>query len=514
MSILPLVDQQGDVFWPRRKVAMVREEFSGRLEALSEDGALAWRSGPLDAVAGAPFVMVVPGTLVHPAHATPDGDHLLLPGGWRIPGALPPPSPPEPPEADPEVPFVGVRESEVLYLEVNRRTSIWWTDRGPVEPAEFRRRQLKGRAQAAFHPGLVAAGRDWFVNPLRVRFMRRMQPHGTLVGFDTGATITLGHKGAPALAANLGVDRTESPLQAGLRLLGIRRWPVRLADAPAEYLQRHFGDAPERLIANLAFQTVDDLRGGIPNSDGRGHRPYFYVPTRAALYRAGLLETAGAVEIDESRWLYEMEALEKGPFGDEEAWNLMCRVLARLVGEFRFFTYREMHFRDQKPQYRLVGPRAPHVVLLVEKESLLEPALDLHRRFGVTVLISGGVPALVATEFLCEDLRRLGVTEVLILSYCDHDPVGWDMPAIFGAQFERYGVAVQGIRRLITPDLFTPDEVRRLAVPLPSRGKQWNSRVRRWVKETGGVNGQALGLSANLVPLERVAAALEAALPR
>lgn len=517
MSVLVFQDRQGLVIWPLRHVAMVRQEFCGRVEALSADGELVFRPGPL--VPGPPLVPVAPDTFVNPAHAVERHGELHLPGGWRVQGTLPPEPPPQDPPEDPFLPEVGVRASEVLYLEVNRRTSTWWTDSGPREPPELRRRGLKGRAQAALHPDLRPAGRDWFVNPLRVRFLRRRPPKGFLAGFDNGATVPLGRMGGPGLAASLGLadpdlPAPETPTQFGLRLVGLRRWPQRLADAPAEFLRREFEDDPARLIANLVGQTHDAQRLGESTADGHAHRPYYYIPTQGALYRAGHLALSATPPVlDEIVPLLFEALVAKGPLGEDEAWNLLCRVLTRLVGEIRFCTYRDLGFRDLKPQYKLLGAARPHVVLLVEKEALFETARELHRRSGVTVLVTGGVPALVATEFLCEQLEARAISEVLIVSYCDWDPVGWDMPVIFGAQFERYGMRVAGLHRLVTPDAFTPEERRHFATPLPDQGPQWRSRLARWLRETGGVDGRPLALLAHLLPLDRLAQRLEASLP-
>jgi len=150
-------------------------------------------------------------------------------------------------------------------------------------------------------------------------------------------------------------------------------------------------------------------------------------------------------------------------------------------------------------------------VLLTEKESLVETAREAHHRLGITVLVTAGVPTLMSAEFLAEDLRRLAKPEIQLLSYCDYDPVGWDIPVIFEAQLRRYGIAVGSLRRLVTPESFTPEEVQRLAVPLPSQGYEWGFRVRRWLRETGGVGGKALGLHADHLPPERVLAAVERA---
>ncbi len=507
MNPMITVDEEGLVLRPRDRVAMVREELAGRVEVLNEEGTLSWRPGPLDELAGWPMVVVAPGVLVNPAHATVQGEFLALPGGFRVRGALPAAVPPPPRPEDPEVPFVGVRASEVLALEVKRRTSTWWTDRGPLEPPELRGRKWSGKNQAALHPHLVQTGQVWYFSPPRLRFLRRGAGRRRflefLVGLDDGTLVKLGLKGGQDLALGLGLSDPdlpgpESQGQASLRRLGVRSWPVSLGVAPADLLRREFAGDPRRLLANLAAQTVQARRLGESIPDGRSHRGYYYVPVRGALIRAGLVATGPGAEV-------------RLPLDEDAAWELTCDVLAQLVGEIQAFTYQDMGFRDLKPENRLLGARLPHLVLLTEKESLTETAREAHHRLGITVLVTAGVPTLMSAEFLAEDLRRLAKPEIQLLSYCDYDPVGWDIPVIFEAQLRRYGIAVGSLRRLVTPESFTPEEVQRLAVPLPSQGYEWGFRVRRWLRETGGVGGKALGLHADHLPPERVLAAVERA---
>lgn len=499
MNPLLLADHRGLVFLPRRAVAMVREEHHGRVEVLAADGTVAHRPGPLSV---AEFVAVAPGVWVNPAFSG-----ARLPGGWEVPhadGELEP----EPPDPS----LGGFRASEVLYLRAERPPA-WVTDRGEV-PCPGRG---QGKRLARLHPRLVAAGRNFYVNPLRLRWLRKVD--GTReydLGFDQGSVLRLSEKSATLLARGLGLASRyevggETDMQRLLLRLGVQRWPVELAMAPAARLRAEFADAPVRLVANLAWQTWEARRLGVPSRDGRDHRGYFYLPVKAALQRAGHLgEDAGEPGPLKVPRLLTSLPRPRLPMDADSAFAVMCEVLTVMV-ESGLLTYRELGFRERLRHHRGMGATRPDVVLFVEKDSLLEPAFELHRRFGVTVYVSGGLPALVGAEFLCEDLRALGVGEVLVVSYCDHDVVGHELPVWFAAQLARYGVGTRGIRRMITPDLFTAEEIERLAVPIRTSGPpQWRARVRRWLEETGGVNGRALALYANVLqPLERVVAAFE-----
>jgi hypothetical protein len=156
------------------------------------------------------------------------------------------------------------------------------------------------------------------------------------------------------------------------------------------------------------------------------------------------------------------------------------------------------------PELVLPGRTRPEVVVLVEKASMLETARALHETLGVTAVVSAGVPTLVGSEFMAASLADRGVREIRIASVCDHDPVGWDMPLVLSRHAERYDLATAGIHRLVTPERFTPDEIRRLARPLRTTNAAYRTRIARWVRESGGTGGKALALHANHLPLERL----------
>lgn len=125
---IPVQITNAILFWPRDRIAMIREEHGSRLEVSAVDGEVAHRPGPLAALAGHPFVEAGPGVLVHPHYARKRGAFRHLPGGWRIPanGALPRPAPP-PHALDEEViAALGVRPAEVICLREVRPGAVYW----------------------------------------------------------------------------------------------------------------------------------------------------------------------------------------------------------------------------------------------------------------------------------------------------------------------------------------------------------------------------------------------------
>ncbi|MGE0495496.1 MAG: hypothetical protein AB7S38_40195 [Vulcanimicrobiota bacterium] len=491
MKFLVLSDRQGLVFMPMERVAMVRPEWD-RFEVLSADEVLGHSPLP----PSLPWLAEVGEALVNLSFARPEGDGWQLPGGWLVTGEVTGGA--RPPEwEDPWLEKVGVRASEVLYLTARRAPdSTWMTVRGE-RPAGAHE---NGAALARWHPDLVRAGRNHYINPRRARFLRRVDGRRAFrLTFDEGSALELSEPAAAKLALALGIeDPDELPGQrdALMRWFGMRRWPLRLAEAKAAFLTSEFAGDPERLVANLLMQTVEGRRRGEALRDGDHHRGYYYFPVRPAFQRAGYMVN-----------FYPKKP--RVPLESDEAYGLMCTVCTRLV-EGGLFGYRELGFKAAHPEYRLVGRTRPEVVLFVEKETLLSQALGLHEERGVSVFVSGGLPPLIGAEYFAAEL---GLDEVVLVSYCDFDVVGFDLPLIHADHLARYGVRVREVRRMVQPDLFTAEEIALLAVPIETEGPpNWRARVERWLRETGGVDGQALAIHADhLQPFSRVVEAFDRA---
>lgn len=513
-------DFQGLLFQPRDRVAMTRQELAGRLEVLSDDGTLSHRPGPLELVEGPPFVRVSTDALVNPVHAWSEPEVLVLPGGWRVAGHLPAATAPAAgPAPDPTL-IGGVRASEVLYCQGGGRyPAEWVTDRGRVVVPGIK----SGRILAAHHPRLLQVTQSCHANPRRLRRLTRVLggANRCLLHFDEGTTLTLNMPAALKLARELGAAEydwigTETDVQRELRVLGLQRWPFSLLDATPEFLVQEFPGQPARLLCNLALATVEAHRRGEPVPDG--HRGWYYTVARRALEGAGHLVPGLQFEVPGDPSTAPVPPKRRNRSGEyrtfgyrppldaEAAWLLVCIVWPHLVGSLRLFTYGDAGFQDQKPEARRMGDRHPDIVLLVEKDALRERAFALGDRFGITVYVTGGTPPLIGSEQLARALKSRGCTSALILSYCDFDVVGWDLPVMLAGHLDRYEVATSEIRRLVTPDRFTPDELERLSVPLPSKGgRNWRSRVDRFMAESGGIGGRRRGIGAeHLFPMSRL----------
>jgi len=188
-------------------------------------------------------------------------------------------------------------------------------------------------------------------------------------------------------------------------------------------------------------------------------------------------------------------------------YGLMQKIMARMVGEYRLFTYGELGFHEPRPDLHLIGDRHPEVVLLVEKENLFHLALEANRRWGISAFCAGGTPTLVSTEFFCQKLRATGAQNqaLHLVTLVDYDPFGWIIAGAFRDQAARFGIDFTSPRHLVLPSRFTAREIRTSSFPLTSKSAQIRGIIRKWMAECGGINRKRRGIgSDHLWPDERV----------
>ena len=117
----------------------------------------------------------------------------------------------------------------------------------------------------------------------------------------------------------------------------------------------------------------------------------------------------------------------------------------------------------------------------------------------VTVVALGGMPSLLSSEYLLRDLREVVDVDVSVLtlfSVVDWDPSGWQIARAFARQLERVGASTVSLTSLVTPELYSEQERAIYRYPLPRKQRTKN---RKWLQETGGLDGQGFGLESDAV---------------
>jgi len=456
------------LFWPVDEVAMLLTEHQGRLTCVAASGEVAHRPGPLPDEP--PWIRVSETSAVHPGHVKSSRGFVTGPGGWRVPGRLPARRAPQAPASD---------ASDVVYARRVDGRVVRFTLRGEERGAATL------RAEAAAHPALVPAGTS-LVNPGRIRSIAS-DGRAYAIALDGGHELTITRPAGPRLATFLGLaslDRIAegNPVHDAMRALGLRDWPAPLMDLSRDQIRSWVADDEKTLTANVVWETYRlRLRGQNPDY-GRDQRGFYYLPVIPILNHAGFLSASPA-------WLGY----------DDPHFKLLERVLAELVGERALLEYRDLGFDEPTLETRRLGSHHPEVLLVLEKHSVEREAMEVARRFGVSVVVLGGQPTWILTEALARMLRPAVPGCVRIIAYVDFDPWGWVIIDSIVRQLARYDVTAEVAGYLVRPSRFTRREIASLAQAIPAPDAATRTKIRDWLRRSGGVHGKGMRLYADFL---------------
>ncbi|MBX3172565.1 MAG: hypothetical protein KF760_34500 [Candidatus Eremiobacteraeota bacterium] len=475
--MLALQDEQGLLFRSAGEIAALVPDGFGRWRVSLREGAVAHIPGERPA---GPWVALGEAWVL-PELLTREGDSWRDPAGFLYAYAPLQPSG-----------WVEPALSSVVTLTSQGTGSVLHTMQGDVESP------LTAVQKAREFPELVLLARGQYFNRARLRRIERDLTRHRLV-MDDGSSLLVSHKNHFQTAKRLGLPHffDLEPHSPGVWRDHKRDYPYDLINAQGERLKTDFRSA-RHLLANILWQILRRRKLGIPNHAYADYREIWYYAVKTTLYRAGYL----------TRSDFDWNPDDRGP--STPSFLLLQTLLAQMVGEDRLCTFREFGFKDKDKQEFRIGSRLPQVLVVCEKDSLGDKLEALSEQFGVSYVVLGGQPSLLATEFFSEKIRHLG--PLTIIAYVDYDPAGWIIVRSYIEQLARYGVECPGGVHgyLVRPESFTAEELELHALPLEPESASEAGKIKLWMQECGGIGGKPMGITANrLDPVERVAVVLQ-----
>jgi hypothetical protein len=194
-----------------------------------------------------------------------------------------------------------------------------------------------------------------------------------------------------------------------------------------------------------------------------------------------------------------------------DKWNgYLSGIIAELVKEKRI-TYRDLRIIDTSRTrtvsndtysfidvdtygYQVSSGSNPEIVLCVEKDTVIPIVSQVASLFGCSWVSGKGQCALSGMEDLLYQIKERSNTEaILLLVLSDYDPSGYIIAETFRNQIEHYRElfgfkTILSERIGITPDQLTEEEIAQNAYTPKQKG------LNEWFEETGGINGEPLGL--------------------
>jgi hypothetical protein len=190
-----------------------------------------------------------------------------------------------------------------------------------------------------------------------------------------------------------------------------------------------------------------------------------------------------------------------------DPYEIMLRAFNEMIMEQRLFRYADFDFTDEGWEQRRLGTTRPDVLVFAEKTGWIRLLRRWHERWGVSILALGGFPSALTSEYTATHLAPLiGEKTVQLIGIVDFDPSGSLIASSFRGQLEASGLKVSEPRLLIEPKHYKDEELRMFAYPLPQSQK---TKLSNWLEETGGIEGEAMGLESESLPIERLEGLLE-----
>ena len=277
------------------------------------------------------------------------------------------------------------------------------------------------------------------------------------------------------------------PLDVRLRREGIRRFRDTIHLQPGEWLIKQFGPGRaypvnvNKLMKNIIWQIRERIVNGEQPPINGLLRSFWYTYIKSALFRA--------------------KSLSK----DVDQYDQMIKVFVRLIQYADLMRYRDMGFVDDNRNDRQIGINS-HVILFAEKSGHYPLLETIARELDVTILSLGGQPSLLSVEYFMDEMKEQGINiqkSFYTFSLVDYDPSGWIIRDAFLHDLRFFRVKHIKHRDLILPGIFSPEEIE-LNKYLPSTSPQMEAKNKKWLRESGGINGELYGLEADVAPAERI----------
>lgn len=236
-----------------------------------------------------------------------------------------------------------------------------------------------------------------------------------------------------------------------------------------------------RIIKNIIWQVYTWIREGKHELILGNLRSFWYMRVKAPLGRVGLLNES------------------------TDHYRTMSKLFSELRRDYGLFQYKDFGFIDDNWENRRIGAKNPHIIVFSEKNGFFYYLKALSTEFDVTVASLGGQPSVLSTEYMVAHILETVSPDETFYAYSivDYDPSGWLIEQNFHDLLKDLGLKEVLMETIVVPSLYTSEEIALYRYPL-STSSSAQTINERWLKATGGLNGELSGLEADSMPKDRL----------
>jgi len=178
----------------------------------------------------------------------------------------------------------------------------------------------------------------------------------------------------------------------------------------------------------------------------------------------------------------------------EKNYDLMIQCFNKFITEWRITTYKSFGFWDANYYANKIGIKNSHIIFMAEKTGHLFILEKLHREYDITTIALGGQGSSLSIEYFVDAMEEEEIDKkqtFYIFSSVDYDPAGYEIKRSFINSLKYEGIKNIKVFDIVTLDRFTQEEIQGKKYPLFDAGetptKDWETRVKKWVRITGGI---------------------------
>lgn len=192
-------------------------------------------------------------------------------------------------------------------------------------------------------------------------------------------------------------------------------------------------------------------------------------------------------------WYYLKPTLSKAiTINSQSQYGIMIDTFRDLIVNHQLFKYKDFGFISDSEGNYLIGNTYPNIILVGEKAGHLKKLKRLQEEFGVTIAVLGGMPSILSTEYLVDELEKVfDIKEkpVYLITLVDYNPSSAIIAVTFTRQLKHEDIRnLKSVGYLLTPESFTKEELPHVTDQIPVTSPADKTKLKRWMEAGGGVD--------------------------
>ena len=192
-------------------------------------------------------------------------------------------------------------------------------------------------------------------------------------------------------------------------------------------------------------------------------------------------------------WYYLKPTLSKVVSIDSVShYGIMINIFKELIVNHKLFKYKDFGFIPDSEGNYILGNQFPNIILVGEKTGHLKKLKRIQEEFGITIAVLGGMPSILSTEYLVDELEKVFDTKekpVHLITLVDFNPSSAIIAATFFNQLKNQDVKnILSVSHLLTPESFTKEELPHVTDQIPTTSPADKTKLKKWMLNGGGID--------------------------